>query len=194
MSVWRHYSSFTGRPRWQAGGPRVPGASCHASLFWRPIFFSFPRGGRLLTLAERQDFKKGIDVDDARRKRDEHGLRIRKEKREEKLEQKRKTGTVKPQADVGRGANDLTLQTRLQKIPQWLDMIRTTDPQKQLEATTHFRKLLSIERNPPIQEVIACGVVPRLVEFLTFGDHAKVTLLRLCRTQSDVWSQVRTEI
>jgi importin subunit alpha-1 len=121
-----------------------------------------------------QDFKKGIDVDDARRKRDEHGLRIRKEKREEKLEQKRKTGTVKPQADVGRGAGDLTLQTRLQKIPQWLDMIRTADPQKQLEATTHFRKLLSIERNPPIQEVIACGVVPRLVEFLTFGDHAKL--------------------
>ena len=53
-------------------------------------------------------------------------------------------------------------------------MIRTTDPQKQLEATTHFRKLLSIERNPPIQEVIACGVVPRLVEFLTFGDHPKL--------------------
>ena len=112
-------------------------------------------------------------MDDARRKRDEHGLRIRKEKREEKLEQKRKTGTVKPQADVGRG-NDLTMQTRLQKIPQWLDMIRTADPAKQLEATTHFRKLLSIERNPPIQEVIACGVVPRLVEFLTFGDHAKL--------------------
>lgn len=79
---------------------------------------------------------------------------------------------MKPVGDARAG--DLTVQTRLQKIPQWLDMIRTSDPQKQLEATTHFRKLLSIERNPPIQEVIACGVVPRLVEFLTFGDHAKL--------------------
>lgn len=35
-------------------------------------------------------------------------------------------------------------------------------------------QLLSIERNPPIAEVISCGVVPRLVEFLTYGDHAKL--------------------
>jgi len=42
---------------------------------------------------------------------------------------------------------------------------------KQLEATALFRKLLSIERNPPIQEVIDSGVVPRLVEFLTYGQH-----------------------
>ena len=33
------------------------------------------------------------------------------------------------------------------------------DPQAQMEATTQFRKLLSIERSPPIEEVIAQGVI-----------------------------------
>ena len=38
-----------------------------------------------------------------------------------------------------------------------------------MEATREFRKLLSTS-NPPIQEVIDAGVVPRFVEFLTKGE------------------------
>ena len=41
------------------------------------------------------------------------------------------------------------------------------DPVLQHSGAVEFRRILSKERNPPIDEVISCNVVPRLVQLLT---------------------------
>lgn len=43
----------------------------------------------------------------------------------------------------------------------------STNEEEQYKATLACRKMLSAERNPPIDHMIRLGVVPRCVEFLS---------------------------
>lgn len=69
---------------------------------------------------------------------------------------------------------DATIVQKLEELPNLVAGVFSNDPTAQLECTTQFRKLLSIERNPPIQEVINAGVVPRFVQFLTYGNNPQL--------------------
>lgn len=52
--------------------------------------------------------------------------------------------------------------------------LQSSDPAVQLEATSSFRKLLSMEKNPPIDAVIACNVVPVFLSFLRRGEDTRL--------------------
>lgn len=119
----------------------------------------------------KKEFKKGIDAEEARRKREDNVIELRKTKRDENLQKKRNVHA--PQQYALEDSNKAVLAQpaqRLDELPMMVRGVYSTNVHEQYEATQKFRKLLSIERNPPIEEVIKQGVIPKFVEFLKQND------------------------
>ncbi|ONK61621.1 uncharacterized protein A4U43_C08F31860 [Asparagus officinalis] len=113
------------------------------------------------TEVRRNRYKFAVDADEGRRRREDNMVEIRKSKREENLMKKRREG-MQSQAFSQVSA----IEKKLESLAVMMAGVYSEDPKVQLEATTQFRQLLSIERSPPIEEVIQSGAVPRFVEFL----------------------------
>lgn len=101
-----------------------------------------------------------------RRRRNEVTVELRKNKREETLQKRRNV----PLADS-------TDEDDLEKMAQVnLDMLvteaaRKDNPELQLLAVQSARKLLSSDKNPPIEALIHSGILPVLVECLERTDR-----------------------
>merc|ERR1712112_384867 len=112
---------------------------------------------------------KGKDNDELRRRRNEVSVELRKNKKDDMLSKRR---------NVGPGEEEplSPLQESKPALPQLSveeiqNGIISNDPNKQLQATQSARKILSRERNPPIDVMINLGILPRLVEFLGYADN-----------------------
>nr|CAD1833198.1 unnamed protein product [Ananas comosus var. bracteatus] len=65
---------------------------------------------------------------------------------------------------------------QLRNLPGMVERVWSDNPALQLEATSQFRRLLSIEKNPLIEEIIKAGVVPRFVAFLSLHELPQLQL------------------
>ncbi|XP_048230471.1 importin subunit alpha [Ricinus communis] len=127
------------------------------------------------TEVRRNKYKVAVDAEEGRRRREENIIEIRKNKREENLQKKRREGLqAAQQQQLTSSFANATIDKKLESLPAMVAGVWSEDKNAQLEATTHFRKLLSIERSPPINEVVQSGVVPRFIEFLARDDFPQL--------------------
>ncbi|CAH2039092.1 unnamed protein product [Thlaspi arvense] len=124
------------------------------------------------TEVRRNRYKVAVDADEGRRRREDNMVEIRKNKREENLQKKRREGLTPSMASATtQQGQDFYSEKTLEIL---VSGAMSNDRKVQLEATAGIRKLLSIERNPPINEVVQSGVVPRIVQFLSSDDFSEL--------------------
>ncbi|KNE58467.1 hypothetical protein AMAG_04038 [Allomyces macrogynus ATCC 38327] len=115
--------------------------------------------------------------DELRRRRDEQVVSLRRKQRDEHLAKRRNLPSTRDHDDDTDSEGDDDDDDDIETSEQTLENLRVLTEQvfsdnadAQLDAVIKFRKVLSKERNPPIDPVVNCGVVPRLVQFLESPD------------------------
>ncbi|XP_042912774.1 importin subunit alpha-1 [Parasteatoda tepidariorum] len=124
----------------------------------------------MYTQSRLKNFKnKGRDTETMRRRRTEVNVELRKQKKDESLSKRR---NVEDEFEDD-PASPLSPQNKTagMSIEEIVQGICSQDAHQQLIAAQNARKILSRERCPPIDAMIATGVVPILVQFLLRHDN-----------------------
>ncbi|KAF0294419.1 Importin subunit alpha-4 [Amphibalanus amphitrite] len=106
-------------------------------------------------------------LQEMRRRRNEVTVELRKHKREETL-QKRRNVPLQPD---GTDDDDMERQHSVDSLQKLVEAADGSDPQARLAAVQAIRKLLSSDKNPPIDELVRGGVLPVLVRCLQAEDE-----------------------
>lgn len=104
-----------------------------------------------------------LDSQELRRRREEEGIQLRKQKRENALCKRR---NLKEGLSEESSSSACEPRVDIDAIPALTQDIFSGVEERELAAVQIFRKLLSKEPDPPIDNVIQTGVVPKFVEFL----------------------------
>ncbi|KAJ9601420.1 hypothetical protein L9F63_000444 [Diploptera punctata] len=112
---------------------------------------------------------KGKNADEMRRRRTEVSVELRKARKDDQL-LKRRNLNSEDDSSLPLQENNSNSQVPMMSISSFNGM-DSNDESVQLIATQAARKTLSRERNPPIDAMIASGIVPKCVEFLSRFDN-----------------------
>mmetsp|Transcript_6096 Transcript_6096/g.9239 ORF Transcript_6096/g.9239 Transcript_6096/m.9239 type:complete len:503 (-) Transcript_6096:82-1590(-) len=121
--------------------------------------------------SRKKSFKKGIDPADARKRRENENLSLRKSRREENHRKRRNLGGD-PAAPVALNISEQQQQQQLQGdqnnpiSPPLLRALFEGTQQQQLEALVQIRSMLATEHHPPIQQVIDAKLIPHFTAYL----------------------------
>eukprot|EP00010_Vexillifera_abyssalis_P004360 CAMPEP_0201552508 /NCGR_PEP_ID=MMETSP0173_2-20130828/16758_1 /ASSEMBLY_ACC=CAM_ASM_000268 /TAXON_ID=218659 /ORGANISM="Vexillifera sp., Strain DIVA3 564/2" /LENGTH=516 /DNA_ID=CAMNT_0047963007 /DNA_START=69 /DNA_END=1616 /DNA_ORIENTATION=- len=115
------------------------------------------------TTSTRRSVKQGIDMSESRRRKQQTAVSIRKQRRNQERLKRRQISNF-PAGSGSSGKEQINFNPA--ELPGLAQALSAPSEQTQLEALVKFRKILSIENNPPIQLVIKTGVVPKFLQFL----------------------------
>lgn len=133
--------------------------------------------------SRKNEFKKVVTNEDGRRRRGDTVLQLRKSQKDEGIAKRRNmlvNNFVQPEttnsAELVINPNAPTADSShkavsVKDIPTLMAAITSQDSAQQISALRSFRRLLSTEKNPPVQQCIDCGVIPYFVGFLQRTDN-----------------------
>lgn len=137
--------------------------------------------------ARRSDFKKGIDAGEGRRRRTETTISLRKNKKDEGIAKRRAMAVAPTPSAMSTSMNDgtttntaSTVESKKVYTVDDIPSLKMTLEQQGIDDATlldvvrGFRKILSVENNPPVREVLSSGVLPAFVQMLQLNDKPRV--------------------
>ena len=115
-----------------------------------------------------------IDSQELRRRREEEGVQIRKSKRDEQLSKRRNVTESHNVPDLEEIDDAFLMDKTIERdvsgeviiSTKMIELLYSDNEDDQLIAIRKFRKLLSREPSPPIDQVINTGIMPRFVQLL----------------------------
>lgn len=141
-----------------------------------PGLFSFTGqpASKIETLMEERGkaYMQPVDEEKIRREKDEHNVELRKRDREDKFTKRR---NMQPTEKTWIKVNDHWKQFYvLSDLPEILGSISKGGDENCLFAAQALRKMLSVEVDPPIQQIIDAGVVAHLIAWLQRTDFSQL--------------------
>ncbi|XP_015732387.1 importin subunit alpha-8 [Coturnix japonica] len=113
---------------------------------------------------------KGKDNEALRRQRVEVNIELRKAKKDEQILKRRSISIVSLEKSPSPEEEMNTIVPL--SLEEIVEAVNGSDTSLQLRATQAARRILSTQKDPPLNQIVDLGIIPRLVEFLSRSDNA----------------------